>query len=71
MFEALIARAEDLAGRRARARAAAFAGALRETLPGDIEVAASEEGVRVSGRALARRFALDAGLRWVMTGLIK
>lgn len=71
MFEALTARAAALARRQVQVRTAKLAGALREALPREIEVATDEEGVRLAGRALSRRFALDAGLRWTIMGLIK
>ena len=71
MFEALIARAAARAERRARAKAAALADALREMLPRGIEVTSDDAGVRLAGRGLSRRFALDARLSWTILGLIK
>lgn len=71
MFEALTARAAARAARRARARATALADALRETLPRGIEVTSDDDGVRLAGRGLSRRFALDARLRWTILGLIR
>lgn len=71
MFEALTARAAALARRRARAKAASLADALREALPPAISATPDDEGVRLSGRSLSRRFALDSRLRWTIMGLIR
>jgi hypothetical protein len=69
MFETLEARAARAAARRARMRAAALADEMRAALPAEIEVAADEKGVRLSGPAVGRRRALDAALRWTIAGL--
>ncbi|HVQ09366.1 MAG TPA: hypothetical protein VMS43_13115 [Allosphingosinicella sp.] len=69
MFETLEARAARAAARHARMRAAALADEMRAALPADIEVAADEKGVRLSGPALGRRRALEAALRWTISGL--
>lgn len=71
MFETLSARAAARAERKARAKAAALAEVLRETLPRGIAVTSDDAGVHLVGRGLSRRFALDAGLRWTILGLIK
>lgn len=71
MFEPLTARAARAAERRARERAAALAGEIRAALPSDIRVEAEAQGVRLSGRALRRRMALDSALRWTLSGLTR
>lgn len=71
MFEPLTARAARAAERRARERAAALAEEIRAVLPGDIRVEAEAQGVRLSGRALRRRLALDSALRWTLLGLTR
>ncbi|HEX8214269.1 MAG TPA: hypothetical protein VF582_02225 [Allosphingosinicella sp.] len=38
---------------------------LRAELPGAIEAEADEGGVRLTGRNLRRRFALEPALRWL------
>jgi hypothetical protein len=65
MFERLVERVDALAERRARARAAALAERLQAELPRGIAAAADAEGVRLSGRGIVRRFALDPALRWM------
>jgi hypothetical protein len=71
MFETLEARAARAAARLARRRAAALAEEMRASLPGDIAVAVDRDGVRLSGRALRRRRALDAALRWTIAGAVQ
>ena len=66
MFEGLEARMRRRAEERARARRAALARALGEALPRGIRAEAVEEGVRLSGRGLAQRYARDAALRWLI-----
>ena len=66
MFERLAARAERMARRRAYARRDKLAARLREAAPRGIDVETEVGGVRLSGRGLARRFALDAALRWLI-----
>ena len=70
MFETLEARAARAAARLARRRAAALAEAMRAKLPGDLEVAADGGHVRLAGRGLGRRRALDAELRWTIAGSV-
>lgn len=57
---------ERLAERRARERSEALARRLSEALPRGIEAQAVPEGVRISGRGLKRRMALEKGLRWLV-----
>jgi hypothetical protein len=70
-FEALMERAERLAEARARARRRALADRLADALPGGVRAEAEAGGVRLSGRNLRRRLALDNGLNWLIAGLIK
>lgn len=62
MFEGLV----DAAGRAAEARSKATIAALAERLRTEaaVDVAADEEGVRLAGPGLKRRFLLDPALRW-------
>lgn len=69
VFERLLERADGLAGRRARVRAAELAQRIEAELPPGIAVEAAADGVRFSGRDIARRFALEPGLRWLLAGL--
>lgn len=69
MFEALTARAQHAARRRARALSTELAARIEgEGLRG-LAVEANEDGVRLSGRGLGRRFALEPALRWLIMGL--
>lgn len=63
MFEAITARAEGLARGRARARREALAQWLAAEVPQGVTVADGESGVRLSGRDLRRRCALDQEMR--------
>ena len=49
-------------------RGAALAEALGGEAPAGVEASESEDGVVLSGRGLGRRFALEAGLRWLLAG---
>lgn len=69
MFERIMEQAGDAAASRAKARISGLAEQIRAGAPRDVEVSAQEDGVRLSGRALRRRFALDPALRWLMAGL--
>ena len=71
MFERMIERGQRLARERAGARRWALAERLRAELPRGIAVAEDERGVRLSGRGLGRRFALDASLKWLVAGLVR
>ncbi len=68
MFERLILHTAALARKAARARREALAAALRDEAPDGVSVSEAEESVALSGRGLQRRFALDAGLRWLVAG---
>jgi ABC-type transport system involved in cytochrome bd biosynthesis fused ATPase/permease subunit len=70
MFERAMERARRAAEARAKARAAALAEQMREEAPRGIEVFVDNAGVRLSGRGLGRRFALDPALRWLAARLI-
>lgn len=71
MFETLIARAHGVAERRAAARAAALAAALDDALPDDVTITVAADGVRLTGRGLARRLALDPALKWAVAEAIR
>ena len=66
MLERLAERGRAACEERAQARADAVAQALAEAAPAGIRVERVAEGVALSGRGLRRRFALDAGIRWLM-----
>jgi hypothetical protein len=63
MFERLAARAKRAAEARAARRRAALAEELAGDLPAGVTVDLAGENVRLSGRGLGRRFALDAAWR--------
>jgi hypothetical protein len=67
MFERLIARVERLARARARARSLELADALQKGLQAEAEAG----GVRLSGRGLRRRIALDPRLGQLIAGVLK
>lgn len=69
MFERMTERAARLARTRAEARARELAQKMEAELPGGIRVEATERGLRLSGRGLAARFALDGRLRWLAAEL--
>jgi hypothetical protein len=69
MFERLTARAQGAARRRARALSHELAARIEGERLRGVTVAADEDGVRLSGRALGRRFALEPALRWLIMGL--
>ena len=71
MFERLEARAERAAKARAAVRTAELADRLRAILPIGVSIEAGEAGIMVSGPGIARRFVLDASLRWTIAGLLK
>ena len=71
MFDKAMERAGRKAEARARARRDALAQRLADELPRGIRVERAGDAVRLSGRGLARRFALDARLRWLVAGLIR
>jgi hypothetical protein len=65
MFERVFARVSRSAERRRRERIEMLAEHMRAAVPGDIEVEPAPEGVRLAGRDLKRRFALDPAMRWL------
>jgi len=71
MFERTIERGERLARERAGARRRALAERLRAELPRGVAVAEDEEGVRLSGRGLLRRHALEPRLRGLLAGRVR
>ena len=71
MFESLMARAAHAADRRAAEQARRLAAEFAAAVPGDVGVAAVADGVRLSGRALKRRLAIDQALKWTIQGLIR
>lgn len=66
MFERLRERARSAAERRAEAEARALAERLGSALPPGIDARVEAEGVVLSGRGVARRFALEPELRWLI-----
>jgi hypothetical protein len=66
MFAALAARAARRAEARVKARREALAETLADALPPGVSAQAAEDGVRLAGRGLRRRYALDAALRWMI-----
>ncbi|HEX8261707.1 MAG TPA: hypothetical protein VF547_02415 [Allosphingosinicella sp.] len=68
MFERLMARAGELADRAAQRRRAALAEALGEDAPDGVRVREEEDGIAISGARLGLRYALEPGLRWILTG---
>ena len=69
MFDRLAQRVRRLAGARAAERRRALGERMAAALPRGIRVEESDEGVRLSGRGLARRVALDARLRGLVEEL--
>ncbi len=65
MFERLTARVERCARDKAAARAREIAARLADGVPPGIAVEAGPDGVRLSGRGLVRRYALEPALRWL------
>jgi hypothetical protein len=65
MFERLRDRARLRAAERTRARARRLAEAARSEVPPGVAIDEIEGGFCLSGRGLRRRFAIDAGLRWL------
>lgn len=65
MFERLMKRAGRAAERRAEQRAERLAERMREKLPSDMGASAEAGGVRIGGAGARRRFATEAGLRWL------
>lgn len=71
MFETMMERARRLARKRAEARRRELAAQLEAALPHGVGVEAADEGAALRGRGLARRFATDARLRWLVAGLVR
>ena len=69
MFERIMEHARGAAARLATSRISELTEQIRSRVPTNIEVSAQENGIRLSGRALRRRFALDPALRWLLAGL--
>lgn len=71
MFETTIDRVERHARSRAGERRREIAERLEAGLPDGIRVEETERGVRLSGRGLNRRAALDPGLGWLIAEVTK
>ena len=71
MFERMAALAEARAQAHAAEQRRRLAERLAERLPAGVHAEAVERGVRLSGRALSRRLALDSGLRWLAAELTR
>ncbi len=69
MFERLTERAVRKAEQRTQARIERLATDIEAALPAGIRCAAAPDGMRLSGRGLRRRFALDPALRWLTAAL--
>jgi hypothetical protein len=65
MFERMVERVARQAERRAEARVLELTERLRGELPPGIRAEAGTAAVRLSGRSLKRRFALEPELRWM------
>jgi len=63
MFEKMIGRVRDAAEAKARAHATRLAGRAADELPRGIAAQAEADGVRLTGRGLRRRMALEPALR--------
>jgi hypothetical protein len=66
MFEALLERARRRGEARAQAAARRIAEAAAAEAPKGVRVEASADGVRLSGRGLARRLVEEPALRWLI-----
>ncbi|HLL59543.1 MAG TPA: hypothetical protein VK391_06600 [Allosphingosinicella sp.] len=69
MFERTMRRATALASQRAERRAAELAERLKGAAGRGILVDTVQGGVRLSGRGLRRRLALEPALRWLTAAL--
>jgi hypothetical protein len=65
MFERAMERARLLASGRAEARVLELTERMRACLPRGIAAEAGAGGVRLKGRNLRRRFAIEPALRWM------
>lgn len=70
MFASLFERGKAAAERRAAARADALASAMQAEAPRGLKIARGKGGVTMSGRGLARRFATEPALRWLVASLM-
>lgn len=66
MFEKLGARGAEVAARRAAVRRARLAARAEKLAPRGVRASEEGEQIVLAGRGLARRFALDARLRWLI-----
>jgi hypothetical protein len=66
MFGRLEERAERAGSTRAAALSAELAERIASELPAGFQVEATTAGVRLSGRRIGARFALEPGLRWLL-----
>jgi hypothetical protein len=66
MFEGLGRRAAQSAEKLAAEKADRLAGRMQSGLPAGIRAERVAEGVRLSGRGLRRRLALEPGLQWLI-----
>jgi len=65
MFERAMERARMAATGRAQARVLELTERMRAELPRGVAAEAAAGGVRLKGRNLRRRFALEPALRWM------
>ncbi len=70
MFERMKERVGAMAERRVRELVPEVAERARERLPAGVSAEAEEGGVRLSGKGLQRRLALDPALRWLWLRLL-
>ena len=68
MFERLMLHGAALAEKAARRRRNALAEALADEAPEGVRIFEEEGAVALEGAGLARRFALEAALRWLTAG---
>ena len=67
MFETMMERART----RTEAKRRELGGRLEAAVPKGIAVEETEQGLVLRGRGLARRFALEARLRWLVAELVE
>lgn len=67
MLERMTARVERRARDKAAARAREIAARMAGEAPLGITAETGPDGIRLSGRGVARRFAVDPALRWLAT----
>ncbi|MBX3562462.1 MAG: hypothetical protein KF780_11700 [Sphingomonas sp.] len=71
MFEKLSAHADRRAREKADERTRKIAARLAAQASPGVQTEAGPDGVRIAGRGLARRFALDPALRWLTMGALR